>query len=350
MIAAVPSTLPPLTWRPIDVSDVLDGTWQPPRPTVGRCHKAPGLLYPGRRHDLYAESEAGKTWLALLVAADVLAEGGTVVYLDFEDDAGGIVGRLLAMATPPASIGERFAYIRPESPITAPAEREVLAQALGDLQPALAVLDGRTEAMALHGLSITDNDDTAKFGRLVERPLTETGAAFLGLDHVTKDRENRGRYAIGAVHKLNGLNGAAFSLENRSPLGDGLTGRSTLRITKDRPGQLRRHALPGREGTHWLGDLVVDATVTGFVDVALMAPIERPADFRPTVLMKRVSDALAGAPDPLNVRGVLDRVTGKADATRAALARLVDEGYVVVEKGPRGAQNHRLVKPFEVEE
>ncbi len=52
-----------------------------------------------------------------------------------------------------------------------------------------------------------DNTDVARFGQMLPRWLAERGPATVALNHVTKDRENRGRYAIGAVHKLNGLRG-----------------------------------------------------------------------------------------------------------------------------------------------
>ncbi len=61
-----------------------------------------------------------------------------------------------------------------------------------------------------------------------------------------------------------------------------------------------------------------------------------------------MSDALAGAPEDLSVRGVLDRVTSKrAEDVRGALARLVDEGFVTVQNGARGAHLHHLDRPFE---
>ena len=62
--------------------------------------------------------------------------------------------------------------------------------------------------------------------------------------------------------------------------------------------------------------------------------------------MRKVSQALAGAAEPLSVRGVQDRVTGNKDNVRAALARLVDEGFVKVESGARNSQLHKLEKPF----
>ena len=337
------------SWRPLDVGPVLDGMWQAPMPTVGACHTAPGLLYPGRRHDVYSPSEAGKTWLALRVVGDELTAGRAAVFVDFEDDIGGIVGRLSLMGVADDAIRARFAYIRPESPLWAPGEAEVVRQALGDLQPTVVVLDGRTEAMGLHGLKVIDNDDVARYGRVVERPFTEFGAAVLALDHVVKDGDQRGRYGIGGVHKLNGLNGASFNLDNRRPFGRGVIGRSTVRIGKDRPGQLRRHGLPGKDGSVWLADLVVDDTNHHFTDVSLMAPVEvrkAAAEFAPTEFMVKVSEALRKAGKPLSKSGIEERVTGKATTVRSALAHLVDEGFVAEEPGPRGALLHRLVKEF----
>lgn len=73
--------------------------------------------------------------------------------------------------------------------------------------------------MALHGMEMTDNTDVAKFGKLLPRQIAAAGPAVVSLDHVVKNREARSRYAIGGVHKMNGLNGAAYTLENRQPFG-----------------------------------------------------------------------------------------------------------------------------------
>lgn len=339
-------TSPVPTWRPKDLTDVLDGTYKPPQPTVGQRDDGVGLFYPGRIHSVIGESEGGKTWFALLAVASELAAGRSVVFIDFEDDAPGVVGRLLALGTDRTAIRERFAYIRPEDPLNAGFNRHEIATALHDLRPSFVPVDGVTEGMALHGMELKDNTDVAKFGRLLLRPIAEFGAAVATLDHVTKDRESRGRYAIGGVHKLNGLNGAQYILENRNPFGVGVTGRSTVRIAKDRPGQLRKHGLPHSSGLHWFADFTLRSHDETFTEASLHAPIEQQGPFRPTSLMRKVSDAIAGAPSPLSVRGVQDRVTGNKDAVRQALARLVDEGFVSVESGPRGAQLHKLEKPF----
>ncbi len=133
------------------------------------------------------------------------------------------------------------------------------------------------------------------------------------------------------------LNGAAYTLDNRQPFGIGVTGRSTLRIAKDRPGQLRRHALPSAGG-HWYGDLVLTSHGDAHAEVELCPPTERPAEFQPTVLMERVAKAL-DQHGPLAARRVEQVVTGKAASVRqGTFLQLL--GYVS-EDTP-----HRLLKPY----
>ena len=334
------------TWQPVDLADVLDGTWAPPEPSVGRRADGVGLFYPGKAHTVSSESEAGKTWFALSAVLDEVSAGNHVVYLDFEDDAGPLVGRLLTLGCNREVVRERFHYIRPEGPVGTGINLDDLATVLSRYSPTLGVLDGITEAMTLHGLNPLDNADAAKFGRMLPRRITEAGTACVSLDHVTKSSENRGRYSIGAVHKLNALDGAAYVLENRKSFGVGLTGKSTVKIAKDRPGQLRKHALPSSAGMHWFGDLVLTSHAEGFSELEVAVPEDRGDDFRPTTLMAHVSDALSGAPEPLSLRGILDRVTGKAENTRRAVAALIDDGYVTTTPGPRGATLHALAKPY----
>jgi hypothetical protein len=331
------------SWQPVDLTAVLDGTWRPPQPTVGKRSDGIGLFYPGKVHTISSESEAGKTWLVLSAVIDELRADNHVVYLDFEDDEGGVTGRLLTLGCPSDQIRQLFHYIRPEDPIGSGIHRDDLAAVLADMRPTLGVVDGVTEAMTLHGLDPNSNSDAALFGRMLPRRLANSGAASVSLDHVPKSTENRGRYSIGAVHKLNALDGAAYILDNRAPFGVGITGRSTLRIAKDRPGQLRRHAFPSASGLHWFGDLILDSHDEEFADVSIEPPHQADESFRPTVLMSRISEALAEH-GPLAQRRIIAAVHGKTDAIRAALDYLILDGYVS-ESTP-----HQLIKPFQDED
>lgn len=334
------------SWHRVNLDAVLDGTYDPPMPTVGRRDGLPfGLFYPGRVHTIAGESESAKTWVAVCAALAELAAGNGVAYIDFEDDEGGVVGRMLALGAKPDAIRDRFGYVRPIDSLTVRGNRAALDQVLGDLRPTLAVLDGITEAMTLEGLEIKDNGHIAKFGALLPRWIAARGPATVALDHVVKDREGRGRYAIGGVHKLNGVNGAAYVLESRVPFAIGATGRTSVHISKDRPGQLRRHAVRAGDGLHWLADLVMTSHDATFVEAELV----RPADvgpFRPTVLMGRVAEALTRAGEPLAKQDIEARVTGRAADIRTALAALIDDGYVTVTTGRYNAKLHSLIKPY----
>lgn len=338
----------PRTWGAQDLRSVLDGSYKPPQPTVGRRDDGVGLFYPGRMNSVASESEAGKTWFALIACLQELNDGNHVLYLDFEDDAGGVVGRLLCLGANPAVVLERFHYVRPEN---SPSDIDLIdLAAILDHEPTLAVVDGVTEGMSLFGLELKDNTDIAKFGRQLLRPLMNSGAAVVTLDHVVKSSEQRGRYSIGGVHKLNGLNGVMYMLENRRPFGIGVTGKSTIRVAKDRPGQIRKNGLSHSTGMHWYADLVVKSESQEFAEAHLYAPIQRDEEDREAneeqqrvnALKRKVLDALTGAREPLTGKGIDDRVQGRAADIRKAVAALVDEGRINTASGPRGATLHTL--------
>ena len=278
-----------LSWCRVDLAAVLDGTWPRPRPTVGARDDGPGLFYPGKAHTIASEAEGGKTWLALHAIAQEIRAGRGAIFIDLEDDEASAVGRLTAMGADPADITGRFGYIRPDEPIGMYGNRGRLEEALGDLKPTLVVIDGVTEAMTMHGLDLRDNADAAKFGRMLVRPIARTGAAAVALDHVAKDRDRQGGYALGAVHKLNGAD-VAYVLDNRDPFGIGLTGRSRIMIRKDRPGELRRHGRRSHDNLFHYADLVIASHGEDFAEVSLpAAAADGAAPQRPTAIMAKIS-------------------------------------------------------------
>ncbi|SED26162.1 AAA domain-containing protein [Streptomyces sp. 2231.1] len=341
----------PRTWAAQDLASVLDGSYQPPKPSVGRRDDGVGLFYPGRMNSVASESEAGKTWFALIACLQEINDGNHVLYLDFEDDAGGVVGRLLCLGAHPDDVLERFHYVRPEN---TPSDIDLLDLALVlEHSPTLAIVDGVTEGMSLFGLELKDNTDIAKFGRLLLRPLMNAGAAVVTLDHVVKSSENRGRYSIGGVHKLNGLNGVMYILENRRPFGIGLTGKSTIRVAKDRPAQIRKNGLPHSSGMHWFADLVVKSESAEFAEAHLYAPVQRDEEDRQEDeerkrldgIKRKVLEAIGRAKDPLTGKGIEDRVTGRAADVRRAVAELIDSGHIAAAPGPRNSTLHSLPNP-----
>ena len=106
----------PTSWTPVDLTNALAGLDIEP-PTL--CQRSDGLslLYRGRVHAFQGESESLKSWAAQVAAGQTISSGGNVLYIDFEDDAAGVVSRLLALGLTPEEIAAHFVYIRPDEPL-----------------------------------------------------------------------------------------------------------------------------------------------------------------------------------------------------------------------------------------
>lgn len=330
-------------WERVDLTRYLNGSYTPPSPTLLRRQDGAALVYPGRVHWLSGEPEALKSWFGVLGCAQVLHDGGQVVYIDFEDGPGGMTARLLDLGVPAGAIDARFHYVQPDSALG-----YARRAALGSMVAAsdLLIIDACTESLAQQGLSSKDDTDIARWLELLPRWAARLGPAVVVVDHVVKDAESRGRWATGSQHKLSGLDGVAYALESVHPGGRGLTGRSRLFVSKDRHGQVRGPlTVPTAGHRHWAGDLVVDSSGP-MLEAVIHPPSVIAEGFKPTVLMTRISEALVAAGRPLTTREVEDRVIGKATNKRHALAALVDDGHVTVQNGSHNSKQHVLVKPY----
>jgi hypothetical protein len=330
------------TWAPVPLADYLDGTAELLQPFAGRRRDGVALIYPGRTHLFAGESESGKSWAALSVAAERLAEGESVVYCDFEDHASTLAPRLLDIGVPRDLVLDGFHYVRPDHRLD-PAAKSVLEPLL--TSSSLAVIDGVTEAMASEGLDPASDVDVATFYNRVTRWMAGHGPAVILVDHVVKAAAARGRWATGSQHKISGLTGAAYTFERVHPMGRGLRGVARVLVGKDRGGQVRQHARRLTGEDRWqIADFVVDAS-DGPLDVYFDEPPDL-SDFRPTQVMQRISELLATARTPLSKNMIEQGVEAKSAVVRAALDLLVEEDYVTREPGPRSAFLHSLKQPF----
>jgi hypothetical protein len=290
-------------------------------------------------HLVYGEPKSSKGWLVLAACMEQIGLGEPVLYVDFEDSATGVVGRLRDLGATDEQIG-LFTYIRPDTP----ADPEVVSNIPG-IGASLVILDGVTEAMTLHGLDLKDNADVARFVELLPRPLARMGAAVVLVDHVVKDAGGRGRYAIGAQHKLAGIDGAAYSIETIRPFGRGMTGLSRLTVTKDRPGYVRPNAYLGKgAGDVHLVSSPEDGSVRVRIEPAAGAE-QREDGWRPTYLMERVSRYVETSGEQ-TLNALRRDVTGKGEYVSAAAQQLIAEGYLARRDGPRGSALVSSVKPY----
>lgn len=322
------------SWAPANLADILEHGEELQVPTHLARTDGQHLLYPAAVHSISGEPESGKTWVALIAAAQTLREDGHVTYVDFEDRAGRVIPRLLQLGAPRDAILAGFHYIRPVAALDTAGRNHLDAAAD---QSALAIIDGVTEAMTMHGLSLMDNEDAARYLDLLPRHLADHGCAVLQIDHVVKDPEKQGRWAIGAGHKLAGLDGAAYSIKITDPFGRGKIGRARITVNKDRPGAVREFAMGNAVGT-----LVIDSRseqLHAWLEEPASTPLSDNGEMRPTHLMEKVSKYVEITPRASG-KQIEDVIRGKAQYVRLAIRTLVNEGFLTVESGPRGAQLH----------
>jgi hypothetical protein len=313
-------------------------------PTPGLVHRADGagLLYPGRVHFLVGEPETFKTFLAGQFSLEVIAAGKGVVFIDYEQTGPQILARLLTLGGDPDTLGERFVYIRPEGRLDT--HGEAIADAFAQVaNVALVVVDGVTEMMVAHGWDPISNADAARLGKLLT-DLGRSGAAVLALDHVVKNRDQRGRGPIGAGHKLAAAD-VSYSIRVATRPDPTREGLLILRVDKDRHGAIRAAAPSGIVARV---KVLPDADGMG---VFFEPPDESEDGWQPTMLMDRVVDFLESqrrlGNDAMSLRRIREGVHGKAAYIDRAVEELIADGRIIVKKGPRGANLHRLVEDGE---
>ena len=255
-LSVLPSHSPSLVQLRDANEDVTTSSWIPdlitetdiseePAPCILKRADGNSLFYAGKINALIGESESGKTWVALEAVRQELEKNNPVFYLDFEDSKRGMFNRLKTMQTPSEDF-RGFHYANPDSPLSE-GEKEALMTKIDLIQPTLIVVDGVNAAMNLFGWDLEKNKDATAFNQWVLRPLRLNGAAVITIDHVTKSKDNRGNYAIGAQSKRADIDGCAIGVSVDAPFGRGIDGRLMLTVLKDRPGFVRAIAIEGKD-------------------------------------------------------------------------------------------------------
>lgn len=255
-------------------SDLVAGRSRRQEPLYVRRTDGVALVYPGKEHTVYGETEAGKGMFLAMAVAQLLTAGVPVAILDYEEGDGEEWGsRLLALGVPGSLLTDRalFRYSTPES---IPLSEFALEDALNDQQARLVIFEGVSACYGLYGWQIKENDSATEFRSRLVKPCLSKGAATIASDHVTKASEGRGRYAIGGVMKLNMVSGAAYMLELTRSHARGQVGTSKVLCTKDRPGKVKaKCSAHGKDpSVKYVGTLRVDSTEEDRLIIDLLPP------------------------------------------------------------------------------
>jgi len=296
-----------VSWEPVDLA--ADQYAQPSEPPEVF------FLYRGKRHAIVGPPESLKTLVAAVLGLEWMRTGrGRCGLVDFE--MGPSSARLLLedLGATAEEVAALY-YVTPDGP---PEESDLAAMV--DAGVTLAVVDAAAGAYDAAGLDDNKRSDVERFGRVWVRPLWQRGCTTVMLDHVVKQADARGRFAIGSERKLGGVD-VQLGLEAVRQLHRGGSGTVRVSTLKDRPGHLGR---PHVGEFHFTSDPVTHRIEWQFIPSTTEKSEER---FRPTALMERASHALEVAGEPLGRTALAKRFDGKREWKFAAIACLLDEGY-----------------------
>jgi len=360
-LQTLPSHSPSLVQLRDENEDLTTSSWIPdfinsdaifdePEPSILRRADGHHIFYAGKINALFGESESGKTWIALEAVRQELEKGNFVFYLDFEDSVRGIYNRLNTLEAD-LSHFKTFLYSNPTEPLSAGA-REALLTKIEEFKPSLIVLDGVNAAMNVMGLDLEKNKDATSFSQEVLRPLRLHNAAIITIDHVTKSKDNRGNYAIGAQAKRADIDGCAVAVEVEIAFGRGIDGALALKVTKDRPGFVRAICQEGKN----LGIANIKAQASGTIKIFLEGATVEVMTIEKK--MEQVSTFLADYGVEMNKNEIAKRMRQEGvavsnDGLKIILDSLVNRRCLSVRQvGQKNLYRHEMayiandVKPF----
>jgi hypothetical protein len=280
-----------------------------------------GLLYSGKRHAISGPPEAAKTLVALVLGLEWRRTGlGDFALIDFEMGEHATRRLLEDLGATLEEIRSIY-YVTPTTP---PELADI--ESIVDNGMTLAIIDSAAGAYSVSDLDDNKRADAETFSRCWIAPLWLREITTLTLDHVVKNSDNRGRYAIGSERKL-GTVDVALGFDPVLALNRGGLGVVNIVTHKDRPGHLPRpHAAklelrsdPDTHGINWEFKTAgnTDASATGW---------------RPTFLMDRVLEYTSGSHyEPLSRSKLADSVTGKREYILQAIDHLIDDGRLYLQ-------------------
>ena len=158
------------------------------------------------------------------------------------------------------------------------------------------------------------------------------------------------------------LDGASYSVEVTQPIGKGMAGIITLRIGKDRPGEIRAHcgAWRATDRSQEAAAITIDSTgdhgpgIHVHIGPPTTSVTDRTGDdgpFKPTAVMEKISRLLEATREPLSFRQLEqayrdDGGRAKRQTFADAVNLLADGKHIAEEPGPRNARMFRSANVY----
>lgn len=323
------------SWDDHPLDNILDqidaGTLTLPVPTVGQVDDGGGgLFYAGRVNGLAGESGGGKGWVALATAAEHLAAGQHVYYLDYEDTAALALQRLVSVLRVPSDLVRgQFHYVHPEGHDRAGIE--AMIERVRSTPDALVIVDSTGESIAASGKNQNADEEVAAWFQQLPHPLADAGACVILLDHMTKS-DDGGLWPIGSQRKRAAITGAQYVLNVIEPFSKSANGYVTITVAKDRGGHREARSVAAFvQFTHPIErvDTADDGTLTPVMSEELnvrftrgksATEIQADKEARAAAALEADIATLDGLdPAPKSVRDVKDRMAWGDTRAQTAL-------------------------------
>jgi hypothetical protein len=269
-----------LEWTLVDLAALIDGDEDPILPTLWLRDDGQGLFYRGAINELHGDSGDGKSLALSALAAEEIAAGRHVVWIDHEAAFRVLKMRLLEMGVSRAQMHEYLHWTRPQEPANARRIERLIDQ-LAPFGQATVVVDSVGESLGLHGLHENDDLDFVRWKLLLPQPLELAGHTVVLVDHGTKARDNM-LYPSGSKRKRAAISGSAYLAEQTVAFDRTTPGKIRLTCAKDRHGNYAHgkaaaivQVVPATQGQ---GDLLDQrGLLTLTVEAPTRTDIPRPA-------------------------------------------------------------------------
>lgn len=229
----------------VDIANMLDnGIPDPPAPTICRRCDGVGLFYLSQYNTVFGDPESGKTLLCDFATVEVLNDGGGVLRLDLDHNGPeATINRLIDFGAKEEHLRdpERFLYIEPADQL----QLRMIVEHMKKWEPNLVIVDSIGELMPLYGAGSNDADDFTAVHTKVLKPLAKTGAAVVGIDHLSKGLDSRAFGPTGTAAKRRAIGGTSIRVKVDVPFTPDKGGSAYLSIHKDRHGGLRKRSPVG---------------------------------------------------------------------------------------------------------
>lgn len=297
-----------------DLADLWTSDIEFAKPTIGTFGDGCALFYENSSNCLIGPRGSSKSWIALFITAELIAQGWHVVYIDPESTAKRILWRLKYLGVDPEAGTVHFHYLG-----TTDAARIAEAQRWSARHDnVFVVYDGLANAIA--SLGKEENSSAALEVLQAEvKPFVDAGATTLTIDHTGK---NESKGARGHSSKEAFFKGSVYQLETVKHFSRGQGGHARLVLTKDNEGGCG--TIQGKAAANFRATIEESGKTTFSIEEADESEDPRPG---PSAKMtdQEIWDCLPVGPEralnfnslapALNVRTFTDRCKAMAGVT-----------------------------------